>query len=115
VIRHDLVRAFMEFQWRGGSPDEFHLLTLVPKKERSTSLMEFRPISLTTSVYKIMTKVLVNRLAKVLVTVDHAQSAFVGRRQIPDVALIANEVVDVVKRREESGLTLMVLRKRMIG
>lgn len=41
-------------------------VALIPKKDNPTSLVDFRPISLIGSVYKILAKVLVARLKLVL-------------------------------------------------
>lgn len=69
-------------------------IVLIPKKDRSHSLNDFRPISLIGSLYKIISKVLATRLSKVLesvITVN--QSTFMERRQILDgVVILANEV-----------------------
>lgn len=56
---------------------------------------DYRPISLVTSLYKILGKVLSKRLQDVLGgTVSLSQGVFVQGRQILDVALAANEVVE---------------------
>ena len=55
--------------------------------------------------YKILTKVLANRIKRVMgKIISQSQSAFVERRQILDAVLIANEVVDSTLRRKKSGL-----------
>jgi len=55
----------------------------------------FRPISLVSSVYKILSKVLTNRLRNVVGNVvSTSQYAFIKGRQIMDGILIANEIVD---------------------
>lgn len=69
-------------------------ICLIPKKSRVMKMGEFRPISLITSFHKIISKVLVDRLKKVLPSIIHnAQSAFIEDRQILDAILITSEAV----------------------
>ena len=68
-------------------------------------MKDFRPISLVRSVYKLIVKVLANRLKKVMHgLVNTAQNAFVGGRQILDASLVANEVIDSILRKKKRGL-----------
>ena len=70
-------------------------LTLIPKKCNVVSIKDFRPISLVGSVYKLLPKVLANRLRAVLDNlISESQNSFVGGRQILDSVLIANECLD---------------------
>ena len=53
-------------------------LVLVPKKKGVEDLRDFRPISLVGDLYKLLAKVLANRLKKVVIkVVSSAQNAFV--------------------------------------
>ena len=59
-------------------------LTLIPKKSDAVNIKDFRPISLG-SVYKLLSKVLANRLRVVLDSlISETQNSFVGGRQILD-------------------------------
>ena len=70
-------------------------LVLIPKKNDASDIRDFWPISLVGSVYKILAKVLANRLRMVLnQLISETQNSFVGGRQILDSVLIANEYVD---------------------
>ena len=61
----------------------------------ATNIKDFWPISLVDSVYKLMSKVLANRLRVVLESlISKSQNSFVGGRQILDSELIANECLD---------------------
>ena len=68
-------------------------------------LKDLRPIILVGGLYKILSKVLANRIKRVMVRIiSQSQSGFVEGRQILDAVLIANEVVDSILRRKECGL-----------
>lgn len=61
-------------------------------------MKDFRPISLIGSIYKIISKVLAERLKKVVYKlVDAQQMAFIKGGQIMNAILIANECVDARK------------------
>jgi len=82
---------------------------LVPKKDNTSNLNEFRPISLVNCTYKILSKILVNRLKKVLPSViDVNQSAFLSGRGMLDSILVANETVDYLKKEKKSGVFVKV-------
>ena len=56
-------------------------LTLIPKKSNAINIMDFCPISLVGSVYKLLSKVLANRLRAVLdKLISETQNSFVHGR-----------------------------------
>ena len=80
-------------------------LALVPKKEGAEDLKDFRLISFVGSLYKLLAKVLANRLKKVTgKVIMESQNAFVEDRQILDAMLIANEVMDSRLKSNEGGV-----------
>ncbi|XP_071726422.1 uncharacterized protein [Rutidosis leptorrhynchoides] len=67
------------------------------------------PISLIGSYYKIIAKMLSNRLRKVVPNIiGSEQSAFMSGRYILDGVLVANETVDFIKRNKRHGLIFKV-------
>ncbi|GKV34368.1 hypothetical protein SLEP1_g42745 [Rubroshorea leprosula] len=102
-IKDDFVAFFHEFHQScklvKGLNSSF--LTLIPKKLNPRELKDFRPISLIGCVYKILSKVLANRLKNVMSEIiSETQSAFIGGRQLVDSVLVLNEVVDEVRNRK---------------
>ena len=56
-------------------------ITLIPKKCNAVNIKDFRPINLVSNVYKLLSKVLANRLRVVLdKLISKTQNAFVGER-----------------------------------
>ncbi|XP_071714730.1 uncharacterized protein [Rutidosis leptorrhynchoides] len=80
-------------------------VTLIPKKADPLRFGDYRPISLIGSYYKIVSKLLSNRLRKVLPSlIGIEQNAFLKGRFILDGVLIANEMVDFLKTNHKKGI-----------
>ncbi|XP_071687637.1 uncharacterized protein [Rutidosis leptorrhynchoides] len=83
--------------------------TLIPKKSNPIGFNEYRPICLIGCYYKILTKLLSNRLAKIIhKIIGSEQTAFLKGRNILDSVLIANEIIDELKRKKQKGLIFKV-------
>ncbi|GKV49125.1 hypothetical protein SLEP1_g55890 [Rubroshorea leprosula] len=80
VLKEDIVGFIQEFHENGklvrGLNESF--IVLIPKKENPLELEDFRPISLIGAMYKILTKILANRLSRVMQEIiGEQQTAFV--------------------------------------
>ena len=106
-VEDEVLGFFKEFYEQGKFVRSINatFLVLIPKKQNVADLKDLRPISLVGGLYKILAKVLANRIKRVMSKViSPEQSAFVKGRQILDAVLIANEAVDTIIRRKESGI-----------
>lgn len=84
-VKEDLMKVFRVIYEMGiidSSMNETYIC-LIPKKENTTRVQDYSPISLVTSLYKNIAKTLADRLGKVLSsTILDVQGAFVSRRHI---------------------------------
>ena len=72
-------------------------ICLIPKFSCPQKITEFRLISLCNVVYKIVSKVLTNRLKKILPDViNESQSTFFPGRQMTDNVLVAFETMHYI-------------------
>lgn len=85
------------------------LVILIPKGDTQTTFKDFRPISLCNVIYKLITKVLVERLRPILSwIVSPLQSGFIPGRSTVDNAIILQEVLYHMKKskRKKGDLIL---------
>ncbi|CAJ2678325.1 unnamed protein product [Trifolium pratense] len=110
-MRGDIMRFISDFHRNGRLAKGINstFIALIPKVDSPQRLNDFRPISLVGCLYKILAKVLANRLRLVIGSViSEAQTAFVKDRQILDGILVANEVVDEARRSKKELLLFKV-------
>ena len=110
VIKSDILLALNYFYQQ--HDQHFHHLNkahmvLLPKKEDAHMLSHFRPISLTHTIAKLISKLLATRLsAELNQLISRSQSAFIKRRSIHDNFLYTQNLVRDLQRRKQPGLFL---------
>lgn len=87
-VFHIVQQAFRDGSFEASITET--LVVLIPKEDNPTKITQFRPISLCNVLYKIITKVLVNRLRCFLIDfISPLQSSFIPGRGTHDNILVA--------------------------
>jgi hypothetical protein len=94
IVKHDILAAVNYFSQQHSQHlkqlNSAHMV-LLPKKLDAETLRDFRPISLTHSIAKLLSKLLANRLAPFLnELVSRQQSAFIKKQSIHDFLYTQN-------------------------
>ena len=89
-------------------------ITLIPKINNPTKMSDFRSISLCNVIYKLIFKVLANRLKLVLPNIiSENQSAFLSERLITDNVLIAFELMHYLDHKKDGKDCFMAIKLDM--
>lgn len=105
IVGDDIIREVKAFLEGGDMPSGWNetVVVLIPKVQCPEKLKDLRPISLCTVVYKIISKVLSNRLKTILADIiSPNQSAFVLGRLITDNILLAYELTHFIQNKRSS-------------
>ena len=80
-------------------------LTLVPKMDKHADPSNFRPIALCNVIYKIITKIIANRIKNLLPAfIPEIQGGFVKGRHIEENIILVQEAIHSSIHRKEKGM-----------
>ncbi|XP_048494804.1 uncharacterized protein LOC125494938 [Beta vulgaris subsp. vulgaris] len=111
IIKTDVYLLVQEFWQTGKLPKGSNMafITLIAKIKNPNGFKDYRPISMVGSIYKIIAKLLTQRLKQVMSSlVGPLQTSFIEDRQILDGALIAGELFDSYKRNNKKAIFLKI-------
>ncbi|XP_048613313.1 uncharacterized protein LOC125587176 [Brassica napus] len=116
IVKDDLTRMVNQFLFDGTMAHGLNdtNICLIPKTTKPNEMTKFRPISLCNVSYKIISKVLCQRLKKVLPQrISETQSAFVAGRQITDNIMIAQEMFHALRTKPGGRVKRMAIKTDM--
>jgi hypothetical protein len=116
IVGVDVTLAILDFlnSSRMLGSINFTNIVLIPKVKNPECMAKFRPISLCNVLYKIVSKVLVNRMKPILPRViSDSQSAFVPGRLITDNVIMAFEVLHYLKNLRSGNNVQMAAKLDM--
>eukprot|EP00253_Pinus_taeda_P001755 PITA_01755 len=109
IIKADLlkmIKGFMKKAKVGGGSNSTYL-ALIPKETNLETFARFRPISLCNASYKILAKLLANRIKPLLNRmISSNQGGFVEGRHILDNVIQVQEIIHSKKQRKEKGMLI---------
>ncbi|KAL8458477.1 hypothetical protein ACS0TY_036118 [Phlomoides rotata] len=111
VIKKDVIGFVQEFERSGkfvkGGNASF--VTLIPKNTNPTKIEEYRPIALVGCMYKLISKILANRIKIVLPNlIGKEQTAFIEQRHLLDGALALNEIIDEINKKKKEAFLFKI-------
>lgn len=102
IVGADLIKIVRDFFDTGQLTNDLNEtnIVLIPKKKVPTSMGDLRPIALCNVSYKLISKVLANRMKPLLdMVISPNQSAFIPGRLITDNIMVSFEVLHYLKRK----------------
>nr|GEY12885.1 RNA-directed DNA polymerase, eukaryota [Tanacetum cinerariifolium] len=110
-LENDVNEAVNAFFTNGNFPKGINssFITLIPKNQEAKTTKDFCPITLIGCIYKIITKILANRMVFILEDlVNEVQSSFISKRQILDGPFILNELYHWCSKKKKQTMIFKV-------
>ena len=116
TIGNMVTKTVLDFLNFGYAPPMFNdtHVVLIPKNKDPKSIFDYHPISLCNVIFKLASKVVANRLKKVLPSIiSDTQSTFVHGRLITDNVLVAFEAMHHINQKKARKKGEMALNLEM--
>ncbi|XP_019425141.1 PREDICTED: uncharacterized protein LOC109334024 [Lupinus angustifolius] len=106
IVHHEVCSSVNQFFTHGWILTNLNSnsVVLIPKTEGADKLEDFRPITLANFQFKIITKVLADRLASIATKIiSPQQRGFIKERKIQDCICIASEAINLLEHKAFGG------------
>jgi len=106
IVAADVVSSVQEFFCTGVIIPNLNsnILVLIPKIPGAASMTDFRPIALANFQFKIITKILADRLAIICMRIiSPHQRGFVRDHNIADCVILASEMINLLTKKQFCG------------
>ncbi|CAK8535453.1 unnamed protein product [Lathyrus sativus] len=110
TIKKDVIAAVNEYFETGRMYKPFNnaIVFLIPKSNKTCEIKDYRPIAVCTTFYKIISKILIDRLGTVLPNVvSHNQTAFVKGQNIHNHIMLATKLLKGYTRKADTPRIMM--------
>jgi len=106
IVGRDVEHSVQDFLQGGLLPNNINsnLIVLIPKVPGANSMGDYRPIALANFQFKIITKILADRLAYItsrIISIE--QRGFVRDRNISDCVILASEAINSLDKNQFGG------------
>ena len=116
TVKSFIILTTLDFLNHGVSPPKFHdtHIVLIPKIKNREKVTDYRPISLCNVAYKIVSKMVANRMKLALQEIiGENQSAFVAERLITDNVLVAHGMMTHISKKKKGKCGEMTIKLDM--
>ncbi|CAA7029125.1 unnamed protein product [Microthlaspi erraticum] len=113
IVGHDIFKIVQSFITEARLEPDMNKtnICLIPKKLKPESMLDYRPISLSNVVYKIIAKILAKSFKKVLPhIISNSQAAFIQGRLITDNILVAHELLHALNSKNQCAMEFIAVK-----
>ncbi|MCH95958.1 RNA-directed DNA polymerase (Reverse transcriptase), partial [Trifolium medium] len=106
IVKEDVVKAVLQFFTTSWILPGFNanIIALIPKTPDAVSIDQYRPIAMANFKFKIISKVIADRLANIMPSlISEEQMGFIHDRNIKDSLCIASEAANLLHNKSYGG------------
>ncbi|XP_024630529.1 uncharacterized protein [Medicago truncatula] len=106
IVQREVIDAVLQFFTSGWLLPNYNanILILIPKSNNADTIEQFRPIAMAKFKFKVISKIIADRLAQILPTIiSKNQKGFIQGRNIKDCLCLASEAINLLHKKSYAG------------